>query len=50
MYAIKTKKLVHVDLKIILRGDIHTPVAMFNVSLTFGRVGVVDLDARIVAK
>ena len=38
---------------VIVRGDIHTQVAMLNVNMTFGGdggVGVVDLDTRIGAK
>ena len=33
-----------------LSGDIHTEVATLNVNMAFGGMGVVDLDARIVAR
>ena len=39
---------------VLLRGDIHTQVAMLNINMMFRGVGVggggVDLDARVVAE
>ena len=40
-----------VNILYMLGGDIHTQVATLNINMTFGgRGGVVDFDARIVAK
>ena len=33
-----------------LSGDIHTEVATLNVNMSFGGMGVVDLDTRVVAR